>query len=112
MAANTRIRIDADIEAYIKSQAERVMGINPKDLTPADLTTLTNRILYEHKLAQTMMRQEFIPRLFNWLRGILPGAGNTNNVLALPNTQSQQLALPSEDLDFAADFASQFDEAA
>jgi hypothetical protein len=51
MATNTRVRIDSDIEAYIKSQSERVMGIEPDKLSASDLTTLTNRILYEHKLA-------------------------------------------------------------
>jgi hypothetical protein len=85
------------------------MGIEPDKLTAADLTTLTNRILYEHKLAQTMMRQEFIPRLFGWLKGVLPAlGGNGSKVVAI--TQPQQPALPSDDLDFAADFAAQFDE--
>jgi len=109
MATNTRVRIDSDIEAYIKSQSERVMGIDPEKLTAADLTTLTNRILYEHKLAQTMMRQEFIPRLFGWLKGVLPGVGSGNKVIAIA-PQPQQPALPSDDLEFAADFAAQFDE--
>ena len=110
MAINTRIRIDADIETYIRSQSERVMGIDQNKLTAADLTTLTNRILYEHKLAQTMMRQEFIPRLFGWLKGIVPGmGGNSSKVVAIAS-QPQQPALPTDDLDFAADFAAQFDE--
>jgi hypothetical protein len=110
MATNTRIRIDADIETYIRSQSERVMGIDQNKLTAADLTTLTNRILYEHKLAQTMMRQEFIPRLFGWLKGIVPGmGGNSSKVVAIAS-QPQQPALPTDDLDFAADFAAQFDE--
>src|SRR4028118_2142865 len=110
MATNTRIRIDSDIEVYLRSQSERVRGSSPDNLTAADLTTLTNRILYEHKLAQTMMRQEFIPRLFGWLKGIVPGmAGNSSKVVAIA-PQPQQPALPTDDLDFAADFAAQFDE--
>ena len=110
MAINTRIRIDADIETYIRSQSERVMGIDPEKLTATDLTTLTNRILYEHKLAQTMMRQELISRLFGWLKGVVPGiGGNSNKVVAIA-PQPQQPALPTDDLDFAADFAAQFDE--
>jgi hypothetical protein len=110
MAVNTRVRIDSDIEAYIRSQSERVMGIPADKLTAADLTTLTNRILYEHKLAQTMMRQEFIPRLFSWLKGVLPGVGgNGSKVVAIAH-QTQQPVLPSDDLDFAADFAAQFEE--
>ncbi len=109
MATNTRVRIDADIEAYIRSQSERVMGISSDKLTAADLTTLTNRLLYEHKLAQSMMRQEFIPRLLGWLKGVLPSVGNGSKVLAIA-PQPQQAALPADDLDFAAEFATQFQE--
>ncbi|HEY9596122.1 MAG TPA: hypothetical protein V6D33_00430 [Cyanophyceae cyanobacterium] len=107
MAINTRVRLEADIEAYIRSQSERVMGIASDKLTAADLTTLTNRVLYEHKLTTTMMKQEFIPRILSWLKGVLPGMGGSK-VVAI--TTQQQPALPSDDLDFAADFASQFDE--
>ena len=111
MATNTRVRIDTDIEAYLRSQSERVLGVPPENLSAADLTTLTNRVLYEHKLAQTMMRQEFLPKLFGWLKGVLPGVGgNSNKVVALAQ-QPQQVALPaSDDLDFCADFAAQFGE--
>jgi hypothetical protein len=84
------------------------MGIPSDKLTASDLTVLVNRVLYEHKLAQTMMRQEFIPWLFSWLKGVLPGVGGGGNkVVAIT---PQQPALPSDDLDFAADFAAQFDE--
>ncbi|MFP5275041.1 hypothetical protein [Coleofasciculus sp.] len=105
---NTRIRIDSDIEAYIKSQSKRVMDIPADKLTAADLTTLTNRLLYEHKLTSSLMKQEFIPRLFGWLKGIVPGLGGGKVVQIAP--QQTQPELPSDDLDFAADFASQFDE--
>jgi hypothetical protein len=110
MATNSRVRIDSDIEAYIRSQSERVMGIAPDKLTAADLTTLTNRVLYEHKLAQSMMQQEFIPRLFSWLKGVLPAVGGNSNKVVAIAPQPQQPALASDDLDFAADFAAQFDE--
>lgn len=110
MATNTRVRIDSDIEVYLRSQSERVLGIDPDKLTAADLTMLTNRVLYEHKLAQTMMRQEFIPRLFSWLKGVLPLAGGNGSKVVAIAPQPQQPALPTDDLDFAADFASQFDE--
>lgn len=114
MAQNTRVRIDPDIEMYLRSQSERVMGIAPEKLTGADLTTIVNRVLYEHRLmTQMMMRQEFIPRLLGWLKGVLPGlgGGNGGKVVAIAS-QPQQPALPSEDLDFAADFASQFEDVA
>jgi hypothetical protein len=110
MATNSRVRIDSDIEVYLRSQSERVMGMAPDKLTAADLTTLTNRVLYEHKLAQTMMRQEFIPRVLGWLKGVLPGMGGNGNKVVAIATQPQQPVLPSDDLDFAADFAAQFDE--
>lgn len=107
MAANTRIRIEPDIEAYLRSQSQRVLGIDPTKVTAADVTTLTNRIIYEHKLAQSMMRQEFIPRLLGWLKGVLPGGGK---VVAMPASTGQPALNPTDDLDFAADFASQFED--
>jgi hypothetical protein len=117
MATNSRVRIDSDIEVYLRSQSERVIGITPDKLTAADLTTITNRVLYEHKLAQTMMRQEFISRVLGWLKGVLPGmGGNGSKVVAMATPaagiapQPQPPVLPSDDLDFAADFAAQFDE--
>jgi hypothetical protein len=110
MATHSRVRIDSDIEVYLRSQSERVIGITANKLTAADLTTLTNRVLYEHKLAQTMMRQEFISRVLGWLKGVLPGVGGNGNKVVAITPQPQQQALPSDDLDFAADFAAQFDE--
>ncbi len=112
MAVNTRVRIDADIESYVRSQSERVMGISPDKVTAADLTTLTNRILYEHKLAQSMMKQEFIPRLFSWLKGVLPALGNTSKVVALASQPQQSVLKASEpdDQEFLTDFASQFED--
>lgn len=109
MAANTRIRIEPDIEVYLRSQSERVLGIDPAKVTAADVTTLTNRIIYEHKLAQSMMRQEFIPRLLGWLKGVLPGAGSSK-IVAMPASTGQSALNPTDDLDFAADFASQFED--
>lgn len=111
MATNTRVRIDSDIEVYLRSQAERVLGVPSENLSAADLTTLTNRVLYEHKLAQTMMRQEFISKLFGWLKGVLPGLGGNGNKVVAISQQPQQVVLPAaDDLDFCADFAAQFGE--
>lgn len=112
MATNTRIRIEPDLEDYLREQAERVIGKPGDSISGTELTTITNRLLYEHKLAQSMMRQEFLPRLFNWLKGILPSTGNSKVVSIQP--AAEQPALKSsekeEEFDFAADFASQFDE--
>ncbi|NEO34259.1 MAG: hypothetical protein F6K36_28425 [Symploca sp. SIO3C6] len=107
MAINTRIRVQPDIETYLKSQSQRVLDIPPQQLTAAELTTLANRIIYEHKLAQSMMRQEFIPRLLGWLKGLV--AGNNSKVVALPKAQQPAL-MEAEDQDFITDFAAQFDE--
>lgn len=109
--ANTRIRLESDIEVYLKSQGERVMGIPANELTTADLTTLTNRIIYEHKLARNLMQQEFIPRLISWFKNVLPsGNGGNNKVVSLPTNQ-QSKALPTpDDFDFAADLAAQFEQ--
>lgn len=111
MAQNTRIRIEPDIEDYLKSQSERVLGKPVHTVTGADLTTITNRLLYEHKLAQAMARQVPFARLFNWVMGLVPG----NKVVALTTGEQPSLKeAPSEpdNYDFDADFADQFEEAA
>lgn len=109
--ANTRIRLESDIEAYLKSQGERVMGIAPENLTTADLTTLTNRIIYEHKLARNLMQQEFIPRILSWFKNVLPsGNGGNNKVVSLPTAQSAKALPTTDDFDFAADLAAQFEQ--
>ena len=108
MAANIRIRIEPDIETYLRSQSERVLGVAQGELSATDVTTLTNRVIYEHKLAQSMMRQEFIPRILSWLKGVLPATGN--RIAALPAIEQPALTEAEDDLDFAADFAAQFDE--
>ncbi|NEQ78534.1 MAG: hypothetical protein F6K23_39420 [Okeania sp. SIO2C9] len=83
------------------------MGVPSQQLSAAELTTLTNRIIYEHKLAQSMLKQELIPRLWGWLKGLV--AGSNSKVVAI--AKAQQPALPeSEDQDFISDFAAQFEE--
>lgn len=49
MAENLRVRVKPDIEAYLKSQSLRVLGKSDELLAGADLSTLVNRLLYEHK---------------------------------------------------------------
>ncbi|NEO34409.1 MAG: hypothetical protein F6K36_29220 [Symploca sp. SIO3C6] len=106
MAQNTRVRIEADIEVYVRTQSERVMGVPSQQLSAAELTTLTNRILYEHKLAQSMMRQEFIPRFLGWLKGLV--SGDNSKVVTLPKAQQPAL-VEAQDQDLIADFAAQFE---
>jgi hypothetical protein len=116
MAQNTRIRIEPDIEEYLKSQAQRVLGKSADSATGADLTTITNRLLYEHKMAQLMARQVPFARLFNWIMGIIPGTGNGKVVQlqhseqpALKEAQKEAQSRPEDNFDFDADFASQFE---
>lgn len=110
MAENTRVRLEPDIENYLKSQAERVLGKSSEKFTGAELTTLTNRVIYEHKIAQSMARQVPFAKLFNWLTGLVPGS--SSKVVALQASNDAPALQPSkaaETLDFEADFASQFE---
>jgi hypothetical protein len=113
MAANTRIRIEPDLEDYLRSQAERVIGKSGSEISGAEITTIANRLLYEHKIAQSMVKHEFLPKLFSWVKTILPNLGN-GKVVSIG--QAEQPALKAsekekeQDFDFAADFATQFDE--
>jgi hypothetical protein len=109
MAENTRVRLEPDIEAYLKSQAQRVLGKSGEKLTGAELTTLTNRVIYEHKVAQSMARQVPFAKLFHWLMGLVPGSGS--KIVALQTSNDTPALEPSktETLDFEADFASQFE---
>lgn len=112
MASNTRIRVEPDLEDYLRNQAERVIGKPGDEVSGAELTTIANRLLYEHKMAQSMTQQIPFARLFNWLMGIMPG-GSGGKIVALQSAAEQPALKPSqqdEDFDFAADFASQFEE--
>lgn len=115
MASNTRIRVEPDIEDYLRNQAERVIGKIGDEVSGAELTTIANRLLYEHKIAQSMTKQIPFARLFNWLMGIMP-SGSGGKIVALQSSTPEQPALkPSqrdEDFDFAADFAAQFEDEA
>ncbi|MEP0879755.1 hypothetical protein NDA00_28685 [Funiculus sociatus GB2-M2] len=84
MAENTRIRVEPDIEQYLKSQSERVLGKTSNQVTGADLTTLTNRILYEHRLAQQMATQVPFSKLFSLVMNWVPSSGNKVPLLTSP----------------------------
>ncbi len=103
--------MEPDNESYHKSQAERVLGKSGEKLTGAELTTLTNRVIYEHKIAQGMARQVPFAKLFNWLMGLVPDSSSGSKVVALQTSTDAPTLQPSkaETLDFEADFASQFE---
>jgi hypothetical protein len=108
MAENIRVRLESDIADYLKAQSERVLGKDHSLVTATDLTTLTNRLLYEHKMAQLMARQIPFARLFNWLTGLAPG----NKVVALQPQVEQQALAPKDDFSIDADLGDLYDEAA
>jgi hypothetical protein len=112
MASNTRIRVEPDIEDYLKKQAERVIGKSGDGVSGAELTTIANRLLYEHKIAHSMTKQIPFARIFNWLMGLMPGTANGGKIVALsaPEQPALKPSQKDEDFDFAADFADQFEE--
>jgi hypothetical protein len=110
MAENTRVRIEQDIEAYLKSQAIRVLGKEGEKITGAELSTVANRIIYEHRIAQGMARKVPFTKLFNWLMGLTPGSGS--RVVALQTSSETPALQPSkpDPSDFDEDsFASKFE---
>ena len=109
-----RVRIETDIQVYVESQSHRVLGKPINELDGADLTTLVNRLIYEHKLGWSMARQVPLARLFNWVMGLVPG--NSNKVVALQAAEQPELQpaqqQEEDDFSFEAEFATQFEDAA
>jgi hypothetical protein len=99
MAQNTRIRVEPDIEDYLRNQAERVIGKPGTDVTGAELTTIANRLLYEHKITQTLVKNEWLPKLFNLFRGITSALGGSNKVIPLIGSEQPVLKAPQPEVD-------------
>ncbi|OKH31732.1 hypothetical protein NIES2101_41260 [Calothrix sp. HK-06] len=74
MAENVRVRIECDIEEYLKSQSQRVLGKSSESITGADLSTLANRLIYEHKQAWKIVERMPFERLLSWVINLIPGA--------------------------------------
>ncbi len=111
MAENKRARIEPHIEDYLKSQAERVMGKPTSNLTGAELSTVANAIIYEHKLAQSMAKQIPFAKLFNWLTSWVPGSGG--KVLQFQSTTIPALSAPQqqvEDFELDAELGDLYEE--
>lgn len=108
MAENTRVRIELDIEQYLKTQSERVLGKPPSQVTTGDLTTLTNRMLYEHKQAHQLMSLIPITRILNWITNL----NSNNKVVALPSVIQQPGLEQVDDFSFDAELADMFDKEA
>ncbi|MBD1840858.1 hypothetical protein H6F78_00100 [Coleofasciculus sp. FACHB-64] len=110
MAENTRVRVEPDIEQYLKSQSERVLGKPVNQLTAADLTTLANRIVYEHRLAQQMASQVPFTKLFSWLMNWVPSGGNKVVSLGQSSEAPALKASLSDNFEFDADLGDLFDK--
>jgi hypothetical protein len=108
-----RVRLDLDIESYLKSQSERVLSKPASELDGVELTLIANRLLYEHKLAQSLAQKVPFARLFNWVLTWVPGGGK---VIALDRQELQALKpsesepQPEEDFDFEANLGDLYDE--
>lgn len=108
--ASQRVRIDAHIEDYLRSQSERVLGKVPDQLSPSDLTTLTNTLLYEHKLAQSISRQLPLNRLVSWLTNLIPMGGKVIPMPQLPLTEAAAPKPQPDNFDFDADLGDLYEQ--
>jgi hypothetical protein len=110
-----RVRLDPDIEDYLKSQSERVLSKPASQLDGADLTTLANRILYEHKQANQLAKALPLARCLNSLMSWF--SGNSGKVVALSQTPDAPALKPSnpelqDDFGFDADLSDMYEEEA
>lgn len=109
-----RVRLDADIEQYLLSQSERVLSKQACACDGTDLSTLTNRLLYEHKQAQQVAKALPLARFFNSLMTWL--SGGSGKVVALNHQAETQALSPSEpspdDFEFDADLGDLYEHEA
>ena len=113
MAENKRVRLEPHIEEYLKSHAQRVLDKPGNAVTSFDLTTLTNALLYEHKLAQSMAKQIPFSKLFGWLMSWVPGGrvvGLTQQAADAPTLGAS--GAPQDNFEFDADLGDLFEEEA
>ncbi len=107
-----RVRLDPDIEDYLKSQSERVLSKPASQLDGADLTTLVNRIIYEHKQANQLAKALPLARFFNSLMSLF--SGSSGKVVALSQTTDAPALKPSnpepqDDFGFDADLSDMYE---
>ena len=109
MAENKRVRLEPHIEEYLKTHAERVLGKSGDKLSAADFTTLTNSLLYEHKLTYSVVKQVSFAKLLGWFTSWMPN----NKVLQIsPPSPSVTPKIEPENYDFDADLGDLYEEAA
>lgn len=107
MAENRRVRLEPHIEEYLQTHAARVLGKAPDKISGAELTTIANALLYEHKLAHGMLKQIPLVRVFNWFTGLI---GNKTISSSIP--ASLPIKSEAENYDFDAQLGDLFEEAA
>ena len=112
MAEGKRGRLDSDIEAYLQSQSERILGKLGTQLTGAELTTLVNRVVYEHKLGSGLAKQIPLARVFNWLTGLVPGSNSKVVPLGQSSADAPALQASPESFDFDADLGDLYEDEA
>jgi hypothetical protein len=102
MAELKRVRLEEDLQQYLETQAERILGKTPETLTPIDYSTLVNRALYEHKLAHGITRKMPLGRLVDWLLSFSPSARNFSFI---PQGRAgESVAVAAEADDFSLDY--------
>jgi hypothetical protein len=112
MAENKRIRLESHIEAYLLSHAKRVLGKPASKITAADLTTLANAVIYEHKLAHGAAQKIPFTKIFAWLTNLVPG---NSKIIPLSAVEPPALAAaekPADNFDFDADLGDLYEDAA
>lgn len=102
MAENRRVRLEEDVERYLATQAERVLGKPAADLTPADYSTLTNRCLYEHRQATGLAHRLPLARLMDWLLTLGPSARHLS--LLQQDRGGASMPAPAEPDDYTLDY--------
>jgi hypothetical protein len=101
MAELKRVRLEEDLQHYLETQAERILGKTPETLTSIDYSTLVNRALYEHKLAHGISLKMPLGRLMDWLMSFTPAA---RNLAVIPQGRAGETATTVETDDFSLDY--------
>ena len=109
--ANQRVRLDSHIEDYLRSQAQRVLDKSADSCTGTDLTTLTNTIIYEHRLGHQLAKQVPFAKVFSWVMALVPG--NSSHVMPLAGSaEAPVLKASPESFDFDADLGDLYEDEA
>ncbi|UKP01454.1 hypothetical protein [Nostoc sp. UHCC 0870] len=107
MAENRRVRLEPHIEEYLQSHATRVLGKSPEKISGAELTTIANSLLYEHKLAYGFVEKIPLMKVFNCFANLV-----SNSTTISPSTPASLPKKEAENFDFDADLGDLFEEAA